>query len=75
MDVDKQGGPVYFHKDFAHLSPHWEKYTAEFTVAEDTSGGRLRIGFQGAGTFWMDSASVMPADKIDGMRRDVIEAL
>jgi alpha-N-arabinofuranosidase len=75
VDVDKQGGPVYFHKDFAHLSPHWKKYTAEFTVAEDTSEGRLRIGFQGAGTFWMDSASLMPADNIDGMRRDVIEAL
>ncbi len=75
VDVDKLGGPVYFHKDFADLSPHWEKYTAEFTVPEDTAQGRLRIGFQGVGTFWMDSASLMPADNIDGMRRDVIEAL
>jgi len=75
VDVDKLGGPVYFHKDFAPLSPHWEKYTAEFTAPEDTTEGRLRIGFQGMGTFWMDSASLMPADNIDGMRRDVIEVL
>jgi alpha-N-arabinofuranosidase len=72
---DNLWGRIYLHKDFDVASDRWEKYTAEFTAPEDTSQGRVRIGFAGTGTFWMDSASLMPADNVDGMRRDVIEAL
>jgi alpha-L-arabinofuranosidase len=75
VEVDELGKPVFLHKDFENISDHWDKYTAEFTAREDTRQGRVRIGFQGEGTFWMDSASLMPADNIDGMRRDVIDAL
>ena len=75
VEIDKLKGPTYLHKDFDLASDRWEKYTAEFTAPENTSTGRVRIGFTGAGTFWMDSASLMPADNIDGVRRDVIEAL
>lgn len=46
-----------------------------FTAPEDTTQGRVRIGFQGEGTLWMNAASLMPADSIDGMRADVITAL
>jgi hypothetical protein len=75
VEVDQLGGPVYFHKDFDVAAEGWEKYTAEFTVPEDTSKGRVRIGFLGTGNFWMDSASLMPSDNVDGIRHDVIEAL
>lgn len=75
VEADELGKPVFFHKDFDSVGDHWDKYTAQFTAPEDTRRGRLRIGFQGEGTFWMDSASLMSADNIDGMRRDVIEAL
>lgn len=75
VEVDRPGGPKYLHEDFDLVSDQWQKYTAEFTATEETSQGRVRIGFVGVGTFWMDSASLMPADNIDGMRRDVIEAL
>lgn len=75
VEIDKLGGPVYLHKEFNLATDRWEKYTAEFTAAQDTAKGRVRIGFVGTGTFWIDSASLMPADNIDGMRRDVIDAL
>jgi len=75
VEFDKLGGPVFFHKDFYELNAKWEKYTADFTAPEDTRHGRIRIGFKGVGTFWMDSASLMPTDNIDGMRRDLMEAL
>jgi alpha-N-arabinofuranosidase len=75
VEIDKLGGPVYLHKDFDVADDKWEKYTAEFTSPEDTRKGRLRIGFTGVGSFWMDSASLMPSDNIDGIRRDVIETL
>jgi alpha-N-arabinofuranosidase len=75
VEVDSLGGPVYLHKDFEIAGDDWQKYTAEFTSPENTSKARVRIGFEGTGTFWMDSASLMPSDNSDGMRRDVIEAL
>lgn len=75
VEVDRLGGEPYFHKDFDIATDRWEKYTAEFTAPEDTMQGRMRIGFVGVGTFWIDSASLMAADNVDGMRRDVIEAL
>ena len=75
VEFDSLHGPVYFHKDFDLANDRWEKHSAEFTVPEDTPQGRVRIGFVGRGSFWMDSASLMPADNIDGLRRDVIEAL
>ena len=75
VEIDKLRGPVYLHKDFEVADDRWEKHTAEFTAPEDTAQGRVRIGFVGRGSFWMDSASLMPADNVDGMRHDVIEAL
>jgi alpha-N-arabinofuranosidase len=75
VEIDSLKGPVYLHKDFELGDDRWEKLSAEFTLPEDTSEGRVRIGFEGAGTFWIDSASLMPSDNVDGMRRDVIEAL
>jgi alpha-L-arabinofuranosidase len=75
VEFDKLGGPNYFHKDFEIATEGWGKYTAEFTAPENTSEARARIGFVGTGTFWIDSASLMPADNVDGIRRDVIEAL
>jgi alpha-L-arabinofuranosidase len=75
VEVDRLGGTVYLHKDFDLADHDWEKYSAEFTAPEDTSAGRVRIGFEGTGTFWIDSASLMPSDNVDGMRRDVIEAM
>ena len=68
-------GAVYGHKDFGTLSATWHKYEADFTATEDTTEARLSIGFAGAGTFWMDSASLMPADNLHGMRRDVVDAM
>lgn len=75
VEFDKLGGPLYGRKEFPELSDTWQKYTAEFTAPEDAVVARIRIGFQGVGTFWTDSASLMPADNLRGMRRDVVEAL
>jgi alpha-N-arabinofuranosidase len=75
VEFEKLGGPPYARQDFPQISEDWEKYTASFTAPEDTDSGRVRIGVQGNGVFWIDSASLMPADNYHGMRRDVIEAL
>ena len=75
VELDSLGGTVYGHKDFGTVPGVWRKYEADFTATEDTVKARLSIGFAGEGTFWMDSASLMPADNLHGMRRDVVDAM
>ncbi len=69
------GKPPYARKEFPDLSENWDKYVAEFTSPEETDLGRVRIAVRGTGVFWIDSASLMPADNHRGMRRDVVETL
>jgi len=75
VEFERLGRPAYARQDFPQVADDWERYTADFTAPEDTDSGRLRIGVQGNGVFWIDSASLMPGDNYHGMRRDVIEAL
>lgn len=75
VDIEKLQGPRYVRQEFPKLNERWQKYTAEFTAPEDTKAARIRIAVEGSGTFWIDSASLMPADNYHGMRRDVVEAL
>jgi alpha-N-arabinofuranosidase len=75
VEFGERSRPAYVRKDFTELSDQWQKNTAHFTAPESTSDGQVRIGVQGSGTFWIDSASLMPDDNYHGMRRDVIEAL
>ncbi|HSS98414.1 MAG TPA: alpha-L-arabinofuranosidase C-terminal domain-containing protein, partial [Terriglobales bacterium] len=73
--LEKIGGTLAPRQEFTGLSDHWQKYTVEFTSSEDSKNAHLRIGVEGHGTFWIDSASLMPADNFHGMRSDVIAAL
>ena len=75
VELDSLGGAIYGHEDFGRIAADWRKYEADFIATEDTADARLRIGFDGLGTFWMDSASLMPADNLRGMRRDVVDAM
>ena len=75
VEFENLRGPTYARQEFPQVSEDWQRYTADFTAPEDTDSGRVRIGVQGRGIFWIDSASLMPADNYHGMRRDVIEAL
>jgi len=74
VEFDRQG-KAYDRTDFKNFSDGWSKYTADFTAPEETDDGMVRIGVQGNGAFWIDSASLMPADHFHGMRADVIEAV
>ncbi len=75
VQLEKAGGQVYGRQEFTEISDHWEKYSAEFIPSEDTATARVQIGVEGHGTFWIDSASLMPEDNLRGMRPDLIEAL
>jgi alpha-L-arabinofuranosidase len=53
----------------------WKKYTARLAPNGTDANVTLRITFQGPGTLWLDSASLMPEDAIGGWRPDVVEAV
>jgi alpha-N-arabinofuranosidase len=53
----------------------WKKFTARLLPAATATDATLMISFGGAGTLWLDNASLMPDDAIGGWRRDVVEAV
>jgi len=75
VEFDSLGKSVYARQEFPSVSDRWNKYSAQFTAPEDTDHGRVRIAGQGPGVLWVDSASLMPADNLRGMRADVVAAM
>jgi alpha-N-arabinofuranosidase len=61
----------------AEFSPGaaWKKYSARLVPRATATNATLEISFRGPGTLWLDSASLMPDDALDGWRPDVVAAV
>jgi len=59
----------------AKLRPVYAKFPLHFTAGADTTAARLEITGVGTGFFHVGAVSLMPADNVDGFRRDSIELL
>jgi alpha-L-arabinofuranosidase len=57
------------------LHTTYAKFPVKFTAGADTDNARLEITGTGRGTFHIGAVSLMPADNIDGFRKDVILSL
>jgi len=57
------------------LADEYAKTPLEFTSRGATEDGRLEIVGTGSGTFNIGTASLMPADNINGMRADTLKLL
>lgn len=57
------------------LGSAYRKFPLRFMARGDSDDARLEIAGTGAGAFHVGAASLMPADNIEGFRREVIEAL
>lgn len=57
------------------LSAAYRKFPLRFTATADTDDATLEITGTGAGSFHVGTASLMPADNIEGFRPEVIAAL
>ena len=57
------------------LSDKYQKFPFEFTAAKTNENAALSILASGKGKLWIGTASVMPADNIDGMRPDTLKLL
>ena len=53
----------------------WKRFTSVLVPADTATDATLTISFRGAGTLWLDNASLMPDDAIDGWRPDVVAAV
>ena len=53
----------------------YAKFPLKFTAGADTDDGRLMIISKGNGTFHVGTVSLMPADNIQGFRRDTLALL
>jgi alpha-N-arabinofuranosidase len=53
----------------------WKKFRARVVPSHRDTNATLTIDFRGPGTLWLDSASLMPENAVDGWRPDVVEAL
>lgn len=51
----------------------WQRYEVRLRAATDVTDAVFKIGFDSPGVNWIGAASLMPADNISGMRRDVLE--
>jgi alpha-N-arabinofuranosidase len=61
----------------AEVSPGsaWRKHSARLIPSDDATNATLSISFHGPGTLWLDNASLMPDDAVDGWRPDVVAAV
>lgn len=57
------------------LSTVWKKYTTELISTGATDRAVFEFRVQGQGTIWADKLSLMPADNVQGWRRDVIDVI
>ena len=69
-------GRVEYARQSNHLEPgDWREWTFRFKVSKTDPESGLEVTFEGPGTLWVGSASVVSVDHFHGMRRDVIARL
>jgi alpha-N-arabinofuranosidase len=57
------------------LTEEYQAHPIRFTAAAGTDDARLEIVGRGIGTFRIGTVSLMPADNVQGMRRDTLDLL
>ena len=72
--ADVNGSHIYAQTQVGVPESGWSKVTATFPPFPDiTTACRLEISWTGNGTVWLDEASLMPSDNVNGVRREFFE--
>jgi len=78
VDVTLAWGPQAKQRKTITLRPAGEKFQAypvRFRAGATTDEASLALGVRRAGSAWIGTASLMPADNVRGMRADTLEVL
>ncbi|MGB9620350.1 MAG: alpha-L-arabinofuranosidase C-terminal domain-containing protein, partial [Armatimonadota bacterium] len=71
----RQGRNVYASALIPQVAEDWSQYTTELDVRAEDPNAQFSVSAVGPGTLWIGCLSLMPADNVDGMRKDVLEAI
>ncbi len=70
----RDGAQVIAEQEIRAPGDEWQTHAVTFPAPrEAVADATFRITFQGEGTLWVGAASLMPADNVDGWRRDVVD--
>jgi alpha-N-arabinofuranosidase len=71
LEQDRVDGQSYASVDLHPKGNGWEKYEFTLTPTATDPLAKLSILFHGTGTIWLDNASLLPGDAVEGTRADV----
>jgi alpha-N-arabinofuranosidase len=72
LESQTSGGRIYAETALANVSGDWKRYPFVLSSTAADPQARFAILFSGEGTVWVDQASLMPSDAVDGVRGDVL---
>jgi alpha-N-arabinofuranosidase len=76
LEQDVVGGATYAEAEIRDVrAGEWRKYEFTLRPARADPLARFAILFYGVGRVWVDQASLMPEDAVDGVRADVAERI
>ena len=72
LEQDRSGGSSYAVTEVPVAADEsWRRYAFALTPSRSDPLAKLAVLFIGHGRLWLDQASLMPGDAVDGIRRDV----
>ena len=75
IEQDRTDGATYASTDVGEVTADgvWKQYRFTLQPSQSDPLARLSILLEGRGRVWLDQASLMPGDAVDGVRADVFE--
>jgi alpha-L-arabinofuranosidase len=71
--LETEKGEVAAHAEATLQLGDWQKYEVRLTPDRDVRPAVFHVAFNSPGVNWIGAASLMPANNVDGMWRDVLE--
>lgn len=73
----RKDGKVLASQTLKGVTRRWKKLPFQLVVSAQSPllNAQFVISFSGRGTLWVGAASLMPEDNVDGMRKDVLDAI
>lgn len=72
--IYEKNGKIFFSQIFT-VEETWKKYEFVFQPQFQTDSGVFEIALLREGQIWLDAASIMPADNMEGIWKDVFERI
>lgn len=72
LEEDVTGGSSYATAQIHDVAGDWKRYDFRLNSSATDRHAKFSVLFDGAGSLWLDEASLMPADAEGGIRPDVL---